>query len=187
MGILKNLLCKDSDLKQRLEQQRVRLYRLAYSWSHNPTLSDDLVQDAMVKAIKNVRQLQFGSSPQQAASKIMLHVTTDDPVKLATMLDETEDLLNLPEAEAKNVHVAIMANGEGLDLLRVDTRKFANRIQLLQARYNNLTFMACKKAMNRLAQKTGAQVSLLPNTKTIPTTPGEVIRRKQQGWIYIKI
>lgn len=133
------------------------------------------------------QSVQSGNSLQQAASKIMLHVTTDDPVKLATILDETEELLKSPKSKAKNLYVEIMANGKGLDLLRADTSKFANRIQLLQARYDNLTFLACKKTMDRLEQKIGTQLKLLPNTQTVPTALGEIIHRKQQGWIYIKI
>lgn len=58
MKRLKNIFCGNGNLKQRTEQQRERLYRLAYSWSHNPTLSDDLVQETMLKALKNIRQLR---------------------------------------------------------------------------------------------------------------------------------
>lgn len=133
------------------------------------------------------QSVQSGNNAQQKTSRVMLHVTTDDPLKLATMLDETEKLLKLPRAETKNLRVEIMVNGKGLDLLRVDTSKFANRIQFLQERYDNLSFMACRKAMDRLEKKIGRQVKLLPNTTTVPTALGEVIRRTQQGWTYIKI
>ena len=47
------LLGVQSAFNQQLEALRPRLYRIAYSWSHNPELADDLVQETMVKALKN--------------------------------------------------------------------------------------------------------------------------------------
>ena len=37
---------------------RERLYRMAYAWTHNPHLADDLVQQAIYKALSNQRQLK---------------------------------------------------------------------------------------------------------------------------------
>jgi len=45
-------------IHQELEQRRELLYRLAYSWCHQPALADDLVQNTMVKALRNAGQLQ---------------------------------------------------------------------------------------------------------------------------------
>jgi RNA polymerase sigma-70 factor (ECF subfamily) len=45
-------------IRQELEKRRELLYQLAYSWCHQPALADDLVQDTMVKALRNARQLQ---------------------------------------------------------------------------------------------------------------------------------
>ena len=47
-----------NDLQNQLEQIRPRLYRLAYSWSHNAALADDLVQETLIKALKNANQLR---------------------------------------------------------------------------------------------------------------------------------
>lgn len=45
-------------VRQELEKRRALLYQLAYSWCHQPALADDLVQDTMVKALRNAKQLQ---------------------------------------------------------------------------------------------------------------------------------
>ena len=37
---------------------RDRLYRMAYAWTHSPHLADDLVQQTMLKALNNQRQLK---------------------------------------------------------------------------------------------------------------------------------
>ena len=55
---LLSLLGKQHGFKQQLEMFRPRLYRIAYSWSHNPDLADDLVQETMVKALRNSDQVR---------------------------------------------------------------------------------------------------------------------------------
>lgn len=57
MGIL-GLFCRSHDFNNRLEQNRKRLYRVAYSWCHNTHLADDLVQETMLRAMKSAASLR---------------------------------------------------------------------------------------------------------------------------------
>lgn len=57
MNIL-SLFCGADTFQQQFETIRPNLYRVAYSWSHNAALADDLVQEALVKALKNTSQLR---------------------------------------------------------------------------------------------------------------------------------
>ncbi|HHO69416.1 MAG TPA: RNA polymerase sigma factor, partial [Gammaproteobacteria bacterium] len=57
MSILTSL-CKTQQLKRTLVDHRDALYRIAYSWCHNPALADDLVQETLAKALKNGGQLR---------------------------------------------------------------------------------------------------------------------------------
>ncbi len=50
--------CRNHEFRTRLEQSRPRLYRVAFAWSHDHALSDDLVQDTLAKALKNAGQLR---------------------------------------------------------------------------------------------------------------------------------
>ncbi len=50
--------CKNQQLKQSIAEHRGAMYRLAYSWCHSPALSDDLVHEALTKALKNIGQLR---------------------------------------------------------------------------------------------------------------------------------
>src|SRR3989344_5042838 len=52
------LLSRSREAKARLEQRRLRLYRIAYAWTHNTALADDLVQETLTKALKNSSQLR---------------------------------------------------------------------------------------------------------------------------------
>ena len=51
-------LSKHQQFKRELGDYRENLYRIAYSWCHNPSLADDLVQEALTKALKNSGQLR---------------------------------------------------------------------------------------------------------------------------------
>lgn len=53
-----SLFCRTNSLEEQLRPIRPKLYRLAYSWSHNAALSEDLVQETLIKALKNEDQLR---------------------------------------------------------------------------------------------------------------------------------
>lgn len=130
--------------------------------------------------------------PSQAANnpswRVVLHVTTADPYRLKTVLDEAEGLLQQHTADNQKVAVEILANGRGLNLLRKDTSAFAERIRELQSRYDEtLAFRACQNAINRLKLEKNIDVTLLPEAKVVPTAIGEVILRQQEGWAYVQI
>ncbi len=57
MNVITNI-CKNQRFRKTLAEYRENLYRIAYSWCHNPALADDLVQEALAKALKNSGQLR---------------------------------------------------------------------------------------------------------------------------------
>lgn len=46
------------ELREKLRQQRARLYRTAYSWSHDAALAEDLTQDTLIRALERADQLR---------------------------------------------------------------------------------------------------------------------------------
>ena len=53
-----NFICRSPTFKKRLEEMRPKLYKVAYSWCHVADISDDLVQDTVIKAIRNANSLR---------------------------------------------------------------------------------------------------------------------------------
>ena len=51
-------ICRTPTFKKRLEEMRPRLFRVAYSWCHAKDVADDLVQDTVIKAIRNASSLR---------------------------------------------------------------------------------------------------------------------------------
>ncbi|HEB99740.1 MAG TPA: hypothetical protein ENJ05_09545 [Thiotrichales bacterium] len=121
--------------------------------------------------------------------KIVLHISSSDPQKMEAALDTAERLLNTYRSRNQHVELELVANAGGLDLLRADTSPFADRVHELQRRYENLTFLACQTAMNRLLAKQGkAELPpLLPEALVTPNALEEILTRLQEGWVYVSI
>ena len=136
-----------------------------------------------------VQSLKAGQphSNQAEPWQVVLHVTTADPYRMKTVLDEAEGLLQKSAASSQGADVEILVNGPGLNLLRADTSPYAERIRQLQANYDRLTFRACQNAINRLQREKNITVTLLPEAGVVPSAIGEVINRQRQGWAYIQI
>lgn len=61
MSSLKNLLmlsARQRKLCKRLEYGRNRLYRMAYAWTNNADIADEVVQETMIKAMHNVDKVK---------------------------------------------------------------------------------------------------------------------------------
>ncbi len=137
--------------------------------------------------IAEAMQIKSATTSHADEIKLMLHVTTDNQSKLQTVLDETENFLSQYENMGKKVKLDILTNGKGLKLLQAKHTPFGERIKVLQQRYQNLTFMACQNAIKRVQRQTGKKVIMLPETVTVPSALGEVMKKQQEGWSYIKI
>ncbi len=46
------------ELVEKMQANRERLYRMAYAWSHDPVLADDLAQEALSHGLAKIEQLR---------------------------------------------------------------------------------------------------------------------------------
>jgi RNA polymerase sigma-70 factor (ECF subfamily) len=72
MKKLQNLFAA-ARLKHEFADRRTKLYRTAFSWCHNATLADDLVQETMLKAIKNAGNLRNQATLDTWLYRILLN------------------------------------------------------------------------------------------------------------------
>ena len=56
---------------------RDRLYRMAYAWTHDPYLADDLVQQTVLKALNNQRQLRDMAAAEAWLFRILSNCLKD--------------------------------------------------------------------------------------------------------------
>ncbi len=128
-------------------------------------------------------QLMSAEGKQQ---NVILHVTTDDPHKLAYALDEVQTLLDSYRKRGLPIRLEVVANGDGLALLRSKVSPYPNRTENLIKEYDNLTVMACANALHQL-QEQGVDTQLLPHVTTTKSALERVVERLQEGWLYVKV
>ncbi len=120
-----------------------------------------------------------------AASGLVVHVASSRGEVVDTALQEVEDYLSDARAAGRKVHVEIVANQTGLDILRAGKSAYAKQLERLRATYPNLTYVACHQTADRLSEQ-GVKVKLLPGVHFAPTALDEIVKRMQQGWVYIR-
>lgn len=121
--------------------------------------------------------------PIAKVNNFLLHVTSGEPEQMYAALHHAEALLKEAE-EGEQRRVEIIANEQGIDLLRRDVTPYARQIATLQA--NDVVFYACSKTVKRL-EDSGVRVELVPHTNTSYTALDRVVSRMQEGWQYEKI
>ena len=145
----------------------------------------------MNSVLRSQQQIVSDSSLSELSAvteqkKVILHIDTADPEKLTTALDSAEDLLVTSADNGVPLALEIIANAKGLDLLRVDTTPSAERIRDLSNKYDNLSILACNRAIQRL-EELGINVNLVPEAQIAPSALDQIVHRLKQGWVYIKV
>jgi RNA polymerase sigma-70 factor (ECF subfamily) len=76
MNVL-NLFYRTRESRRMLETSRARLYRVAYAWCHNAALADDVVQETLMKAYRNLGQLRDPKAGQAWLFSILTNCYND--------------------------------------------------------------------------------------------------------------
>ena len=125
------------------------------------------------------------TNPQAIAAmeNYILHVVSGDPAQMKRALQQAKELLSTAEP-GKPRQVEVVANEQGLDLLRSDVTPFAEEISALAS--EQVIFYACSRAIERLEEK-GVEVKLVPQAVPGYTALDRVVERLQDDWQYVKI
>ncbi|MBA4176559.1 MAG: hypothetical protein C0505_08350 [Leptothrix sp. (in: Bacteria)] len=126
------------------------------------------------------------AAPQGGAGRVILHVSAGQPLAGLAVLERAEGILEAARSAGRQVSVEVVANSEGLDLLREGVSAHAARIASLRATYPGLSLVACGQTAQRLREG-GTEVRLLPGTRTASSALDEIVLRMQQGWAYVRV
>jgi len=119
-------------------------------------------------------------------TRIVLHVASADAQMGTVALTEAENLLRTARESGQPIAVELVANAGGLDLLRLDTSPYVQRIARLRAEHSNFTLVACGNTVQRL-QERGIEVRLLPGARVASSALDQIVSRLKQGWTYIRV
>ncbi len=153
-----------------------------FSHSHDVAARHPVYLHEDMDAFQTVQLL----SAQGQQQNVILHITTADPNKLHYALTEVDDLLRSSKRRGVPIRVEVVANGNGLALLRSKVSPYPRLTEDLIHSYSNLTVMACANALAQLKRE-GVDTRLLPNVSTTQSALERVVERLQEGWLYIKV
>lgn len=118
--------------------------------------------------------------------RIVLHVSADARGQGLAALEHAEGLLLAARDSGRPVTIEIVANGAGLDLLRVAASPHTERIEALRRAHPALTLVACGQTVQKL-RESGADTRLLPGAVVASSALDRIVLRMQQGWAYVRL
>lgn len=162
----------------------------AAGWFASPTSSPETTlpppQAAYERQDLDAFQTVQLLSAQGTQQNVVLHITTNDAGKLRYALDEVESLLSSYQQRGIPIKLEVVANGEGMALLRSDVSPYPERTQALIRKYDNLAVLACANTLRWLEEQ-GVDAHLLPEVGTTKSGLERVVDRLQEGWLYVKV
>ena len=119
-------------------------------------------------------------------NKVVLHISSADKDKLQQTLMHVEKIIDKYQANHLPFEIEIIANAGGVDLLRVDATPYEQKIAAIMDQYKNVSFIACSNALERLKLQ-GIEPRLISHAKTGVTAIEQIVKRLQEGWVYVKV
>lgn len=118
--------------------------------------------------------------------KVLIHISKMDKARIKLALDKAEKLLQDSKQQRQPLQLEVVANAEGLALLR-DGSPFGKRIASIASQHDNVAFLACGIAMQNVRLSEGIdEVKLLPQAQPIDAALEQILRRLKAGWAYVR-
>ena len=124
---------------------------------------------------------------QQGTKRVIVHLNTSSVSKFEEALATAEQLLETYGDDRAEIEV--VANASAIRMLRAGYSPYANRVQDLQQRYINLTFLACQDAIDHAREIEGSttNVNMLPDVDITPSALEHILNRLSDGWVYLNV
>jgi intracellular sulfur oxidation DsrE/DsrF family protein len=122
--------------------------------------------------------------------KVIVHLNTSSVDKFEKALDTAEQLMQTYADSDMGAEIEVVANASAVKMLRTGYSPYADRVRELQDRYLNLTFLACKDALDHareLEERLPSEVTLLPDVDTTPSALEHILNRLSEGWVYLNV
>lgn len=116
-----------------------------------------------------------------AAHKIVIQVSTDDPLTQKIALNNAVNLQK--HYGVDNVAIEIVAYGPGLGLL---TKKSGQPDRVESLAMQDITFSACGNTMKKAEKKSGKMPVLLEGVTQVPAGVARIMELQEQGYAYVR-
>lgn len=186
MVVINHLLLKRR-LRTRIAESRAQLYRTAYAWCHQPDRADDLVQETLLKAIKQLHTLQDEQALRPWLYRIMTNCHRDTLRQQRDNLDIDEMELaceDCPEMSAERAHTVLTVR-QAIHRLGDDQRKVITLVDLEGFSYSEVAGILeipMGTVMSRLSRaREQLKQQLLHTTEQVPPHNLNLVRIKHEN------
>jgi len=124
-------------LRNQICGERDRLYRIAWSWCHDSHLADDLVQEALTRALAKLDTLREESRLQVWLTQILANLYRDHfrrPPAETGLEGDTLAAQDDPEHAANRTQLIIRAR-EAIEMLKEDQRQVLTLVDVAEFSY----------------------------------------------------
>lgn len=109
--------------------------------------------------------------------RVLFHLNDGLPEKQGQALTNIENLLR----DIPDVRVELVVQGAALPLAVAASTRFGEALAALQER--GVTVAVCRNSMKAMNVR---EEELVPGAEVISSAVGELVRRQQEGWAYVK-
>lgn len=120
----------------------------------------------------------FVKPEPMAVHRIIMQLSTADTLEHKGLLN---NLKHLKEGWGDSVQIEVVVHGPGLDMVTKGKATQAEAIQKMIGK--GVRFVACR---NTMKQKGITDELILPNVGFVDMGIGEIVRKQEEGWTYIK-
>jgi len=155
-------------------------------WLHPAPPTDDFLATLPADA-RVIRPAVASRTAAKGEQRVIFHVSSADPKHFRTTMDQVQALLERYRSTGIPLRLEIVANAEGLNLLRADTTPVREQITRLHQQYSNVAFIACGNTMARYKHERGKDANLLPQATITASALDQILLRLNQGWTYVHL
>lgn len=120
----------------------------------------------------------FTEAKAQEASKIVMHLQTADTLVYKSLVNQITNM----KKEIPDAQVAVVCHGPGMNFLLKTNAEYVSKIEKLKLK--DVTFIGCQFTMK---QKNIKPEDLVPFAQTVPYAMVDIVKKQQDGWIYVKL
>ncbi|WKZ60188.1 MAG: DsrE family protein [Cyclobacteriaceae bacterium] len=114
----------------------------------------------------------------QETPKIVMHLQTADTLVYKSLVNQITNM----KKEIPDAQVAVVCHGPGMNFLLKTNAEYVSKIEKLKLK--DVTFIGCQFTMK---QKNIKPEDLVPFTQTVPYAMVDIVKKQQDGWIYVKL
>lgn len=118
--------------------------------------------------------------------KVAIHVNENDPKRMNMALNNAANVEKYYKSIGDEVTIEIVAYGPGLHMLRSDTSPVKDRISKMSLELDNLSFAACGNTHRKMTEKSGKEITLVPEANMVPAGVVQLMTLQEQGYTYIR-